>query len=86
LTAHIARFRAQVMASSTLSGTGFVQYNSASDAVVLNARVRWNAREGNDLYLVFNEAVNTDRFGYTPARPLTERRTLLVKYSHTTRF
>jgi hypothetical protein len=86
LTTHVARVRSQIMVSSTLSGVAFAQYNSAADAVVLNARVRWNPREGRDLYLVFNEGMNTDRFDYAPVRPLTDSRTLLVKYSHTTSF
>jgi hypothetical protein len=86
LTAHITRLRAQVMASSTLSGVAFAQFNSVADAVILNARVRWNPREGNDLYLVLNEDMNTSRYDHSPARPLTDSRTLLLKYSHTTRF
>jgi hypothetical protein len=86
LTAHIARVRSQVMVSSTLSGVAFAQFNSAADAVVLNARVRWNPREGRDLYLVFNEGMNTDRLDYVPVRPRTDSRTLLVKYSHTISF
>jgi hypothetical protein len=86
LTTHIARVRSQVMVSSTLSGVAFAQFNSAADAVVINARVRWNPREGRDLYLVFNEGMNTDRFDYVPVRPLTDSRTLLVKYAHTTSF
>jgi hypothetical protein len=86
LTTHVARVRSQVMVSSTLSGVAFAQFNSAADAVVLNARVRWNPREGRDLYLVFNQGMNTDRFDYAPVRPLTDSRTLMVKYSHTTSF
>jgi hypothetical protein len=86
LTTHVARIRSQLMVSSTLSGVAFAQFNSAADAVVLNARVRWNPGEGRDLYLVFNQGMNTDRFDYAPVRPLTDSRTLLVKYSHTTRF
>jgi hypothetical protein len=85
LTTHVARVRSQVMVSSTLSGVAFAQFNSTADAVVLNARVRWNPREGRDLYLVLNQGMNTDRFDYAPVRPLTDSRTLLVKYSHTTR-
>jgi hypothetical protein len=86
LTTHIARIRTQVMLNAALSGIAFAQYNSATDAVVLNGRVRWNAREGNDLYVVFNQGLNADRFGYDPVRPRTDNQTLLIKYSHTTRF
>jgi hypothetical protein len=86
LTTHIGRLRTQLMLNAALSGVAFAQYNSATDAVVLNGRIRWNAREGNDLYVVFNQGLNADRFDYDPVRPLTDNRTLLIKYSHTARF
>jgi hypothetical protein len=86
LTAHVARVRALVMASASLSAVAFVQYNSVADAVVLNARVRWNPAEGNDLYIVFNQGMNTDRYEYAPVRPIVESRALLFKYSRTARF
>jgi hypothetical protein len=83
LTAHVARLRTRLMLSTRLTGAAFVQYNSAADAVSMNFRVRYNPREGNDLYIVYNEGLNTDRFGFDPVRPFTHTRTLLVKYSHT---
>ncbi len=83
LTAHIARLRTRLMLNTRLSGAAFVQFNSATEAVSMNLRLRYNPREGNDLYVVYNEGLNTDRFGFDPVRPLTESRTLLVKYSHT---
>jgi hypothetical protein len=83
LTAHIARVRSRLMLSTRLSGAAFVQYNSAADAVSANVRFRYNPREGNDLYIVYNEGLNTDRFAFEPVRPFTDSRTLLIKYSHT---
>ena len=83
LVAQIGRVRARVMMSTRLSGAAFVQYNSASDAVSANVRLRYTQREGNDLYIVFNEGLNTDRGAFTPYKPLTDTRTLLVKYSRT---
>jgi hypothetical protein len=83
LTAHVARLRTRVMLDTRLSGAAFVQYNSASNAISTNLRLRYNPREGNDLYLVYNEGLNTDRFGFDPVRPFSETRTLLIKYSHT---
>jgi hypothetical protein len=83
LTAHVLRLRTRVALSTRLSGAALVQYNSAANAVSLNARVRYNPREGNDLYLVFNESLVTDRFGFLPERPLTDNRTVMVKYVHT---
>ena len=82
-TAHIGRFRALVMLTTKLSAAAFVQYNSASEAVIANARLRYNPREGVDLYLVYNEGLNTDRFREFPVRPLTSNRTVLLKCSYT---
>jgi hypothetical protein len=83
VTTHVSRLRTQVMLNSMLSGSAFIQYNSAARAVGLNARLRYNASEGRDLYIVFNQGFNTDRFDAVPIRPLTSSRALLIKYSHT---
>jgi len=82
-TAHIGRLRTEVMLSTTLSATTFVQYNSSQDVAVANFRFRYNPREGTDFYFVWNEGVVTDRFGLSPQPPLSTERTILVKYSHT---
>ncbi len=83
LVAQVARVRARVMMNTHLSGAVFVQYNSASDAISANVRVRYTQREGNDLYIVLNDGLNTDRHALSPARPLTDTLTLLIKYSRT---
>jgi hypothetical protein len=82
-TAHLARLRVRAALNTRLSGAAFVQYNSAADAVSLNLRIRYNPREGNDLYLVFNEGLITDRLDADPTRPLFDSRTVMIKYSHT---
>ena len=79
----IFRLRARASLNTHLSANTFVQYNSASDAVGVNVRLRYNFGEGNDLYLVYNEALNTDRRRETPFLPLTDTRTILVKYTYT---
>lgn len=83
LTTHLARARAQVMFTSQTVATGFLQYNSALNGVVVNLRFRYNPAEGHDLYLVYNHGLNTDRPDVAPERPLTEHQALLVKYSRT---
>lgn len=85
-TAHVAQLRSEIMVSTALSALAFVQYNSTEDLVVTNFRIRYNPREGNDLYLVWNESMNSDRHGYDPVRPLSRERTLMVKYQHTFTF
>lgn len=85
-TAHIGTFRSEVLFTTATSIIGFVQYNSIQDIVTANVRLRYNPREGNDLYLVWNEGLITDRRGFTSARPFTDQRTILLKYSHTLQF
>ncbi len=82
-TAHVARVRAQVMLSTATSAVGFVQYSNTDHAVIANLRIRFNPREGNDFYIVWNEGLVTDRTSFTPVRPFSTARTILVKYSHT---
>ena len=85
-TAHIARLRALVMLSTKFSATAFIQYSSAVDAVIANIRIRFNPREGNDFYIVYNESLNTDRHHIHPTLPFTSDRTVLLKYSYTFNF
>lgn len=82
-TAHIARLRLRYYFNTELSVSTFVQFSNAAERVTSNFRLRYNPREGNDLYLVYNEGLNTDRHSHTPARPLSNRRTILVKYTYT---
>ena len=83
LTAHIARLRATWMLNITTSFSAFIQYNSAIDAVITNVRFRYNPREGNDLYVVYDEGFNANRYREDLVAPVTSNRTLLVKYSYT---
>ena len=85
-TAHVGGLRAEVMFSTALSLVTFIQYNSTRDAVLANFRVRYNPREGNDLYVVWNEGVFTDTSSFDPVRPWADQRTILIKYSHTIPF
>ncbi len=82
-TSHLARLRTELTFTTRTSASTFVQYNSTGDLVALNFRFRYNPREGNDLYIVWNETFNSDRFSLTPIGPLSQERTLLIKYSHT---
>jgi len=83
LTAHIARLKALWMMSTAFSLSAFIQYNSAADAVITNVRFRYNPREGNDFYLVYDEGMNTNRFRETPFLPVYSNRTFLLKYTYT---
>ena len=83
LTAHIAQVRLLATFSTKISASAFVQYNSAVDGLVANVRFRYNPREGNDLYLVINEGLNTNRSGKIPYPPFYDNRAIMIKYSYT---
>ncbi|MEX0821848.1 MAG: DUF5916 domain-containing protein [Rhodothermales bacterium] len=80
---HLAQLRVTTSINTQLSTVIYVQYNSANQALTTNARFRYNIREGNDLWIVYNEGVNTDRHRYDPAPPVSDSRAVLVKYTHT---
>jgi hypothetical protein len=81
--AHIGRLRVLLMFSTKLSFNVFVQYNSAAHVIVTNFRLRYNPREGNDLYVVYDEGLNLDRYREIPVLPRNPSRTFLLKYSYT---
>ncbi len=69
--------------NTSFSVNAFVQYSNISDLVAANLRLRYNFREGNDLWLVYNEGLNLDRDRVEPSLPVTDSRTVLVKYTYT---
>lgn len=79
----IIRLRTLWMLNTKLSLAGFVQYNSAAHLWAGNFRLRFNPREGNDLYIVLNENLNSDRHRELPFLPVSEGHTLVVKYTYT---
>lgn len=83
MTAYVGRLRGLIMFSTSVSVSTLLQYNSAGDRGISNFRFRYNPREGNDLYVVWNEGINTNRRATEPVPPRSAERSLLVKYSHT---
>jgi hypothetical protein len=87
LDLHVVRLRVQTALNVHLSLATLLQYDNADDAVGINARFRYNFQEGRDLWLVYNEALNTDRpLTVFPRLPGTQRRAFLLKYTHTLGF
>jgi len=81
---HIGRLKLLYMYSTKLSASAFIQYNSAVHSVNSNFRLRYNPREGNDLYIVYNEGSNTDLDRDTPLNiPRMADRTIMLKYTYT---
>ncbi len=80
---HVTGLKFTYMLSTKLSAAAFIQYNTAADVFFANLRIRYNPREGNDFYIVFNEGRNTDIFRESPELPRIDNQTLLIKYSYT---
>lgn len=81
----ILRLRTVVALNRKLSATSFFQLSNVQEILAANVRIRYNFREGNDLWIVYNERFNTYRIsevGY-PDLPRTDSRVVLIKYTHT---
>jgi hypothetical protein len=85
-TNHIIGLKGLMTLTTTTSLAAFVQYNTAIDRIITNVRFRYNPREGNDFYIVYDEGLNTDLRRVTPELPYSTGRTLLLKYTYTFRF
>ncbi len=82
--ANLVRLTTRVAANVHASLDVFGQYNSLTDQLTTNARFRYQFREGQDLWLVWNEGLNLERDVLdAPRLPLTDVRTLTLKYTHT---
>lgn len=83
LDLHIARLRMLWMPSVKVTGSAFVQYNSDANLFLTNLRLRYNPREGVDVYLVYNENFNTNRLRAIPVMPVSAHRSVILKFTYT---
>jgi len=81
--AHLARLKTEFTFTTKLSLLMFFQYSSSDHFGVNNIRFRYNPREGNDLYLVYNGNYNTHLYREYPTLPTIDRNTFTVKYTYT---
>ena len=84
-TNHIVGLKGLLTLTTKTSLSAFVQYNTAIDKVMSNIRFRYNPREGNDFYLVYDEGLNTNIRREFPTLPHSFGRTILLKYTYTFR-
>ena len=96
----LLRLRIRTALNARASGNAFLQYNSTTERVDLNLRLRYNVSEGTDLWIVYNEGLDTEReflagavgTGFSLSElseqrsPLSLSRAIIVKYSHTFTF
>ncbi|MFO7620436.1 MAG: DUF5916 domain-containing protein [Bacteroidales bacterium] len=84
-TNHILGLRGSMTLTTSTSLNSFIQYNTAINRVIANVRFRFNPREGNDFWVVYDEGLNTKLQRVTPELPLSTGRTILLKYTYTFR-
>lgn len=82
-TSHVIRLRSLYSLDNHFSIQTFFQFNNTRDLLLTNARLRYNFSEGNDFWLVYNDGFNTNRSQFEPKLPLSNSRTILLKYTHT---
>jgi hypothetical protein len=85
LNIHNINARVLYMLNTKVSATLLVQYVNTDDEFITNFRLRYNPREGNDFYLVFNEYRSIDNKNEVPSSPSYFNRTVMLKYTHTFR-
>jgi hypothetical protein len=73
------------MYSTSVSVSSYLQYSSIIEGYIWNVRLRYNPKEGNDMYLVYNDYINTERHRKIPPLPFSNQRNIMIKYTHTFR-
>jgi hypothetical protein len=69
--------------STRMSLKLFTQYDDLSDAISTNLRFRYNPVEGTDLFVVFNQGLNTDIMNTTPEMPVVNNQGVTLKFVKT---
>lgn len=85
-TNHILGLKGEMTLSTRTSLAAFIQYNTSVNKIYSNIRFRYNPKEGNDFWLVYDEGMNTNLMTDSPKLPVTSNRTILLKYTYTFRF
>lgn len=80
--AHVGRLKVSTSLNVHLSVNAFVQINSLTNVSAANFRLRYNWKDGNDLYLVYNETLN-NHGKEDPIIPFSDYRAVIVKYIYT---
>jgi len=77
----LARLRVMASATPQLSLSAVLQANSLANLATGNVRLRYNVREGDDLWIVYGHHENLDRDRLTPRVPATAAAGVLVKFT-----
>jgi hypothetical protein len=80
---HIVGLKTLFMLDTRFSVNAFIQYNTSENIILTNLRLRYNPKEGNDIYLVVNEGRNSDPTSEDPPLPVYNSISVLLKYTYT---
>ena len=80
--AHVGRFKVATSLNVKLSVNAFAQINTLTKVTAVNFRLRYNWKDGNDLFVVYNETLNNDG-RVDPELPFSDYRAFIVKYIYT---
>lgn len=69
--------------STKLTISSQLQYNNLSETYAGNFRLRYNPKEGNDFFLVYNGDFNQNRGRLEPFLPTSNFQSIQLKYSYT---
>lgn len=83
---HLGRFILTSSLNVKWTLSAFLQYNSNQNLWILNSRLRYNPKDGVNLYIVYNENFNSDIYRESPALPKSDSHSFVIKYSHTFEF
>jgi hypothetical protein len=81
-TSHLGGSRVTYTMTPMMFASVLVQYNSATNAMFTNARLRWEYQPGSELFVVYNDERNTLVRGF----PTLSNRALIVKVNRLFRF
>jgi hypothetical protein len=81
-TSHLAGSRVTYTMSPRMFASALLQYNSASNAMSANVRLRWEYRPGSELFVVYNDERDTRASGF----PELATRAFIVKINRLLRF
>ena len=81
-TTQVVRTRAIYTLTPRMFFSGLVQYNSSSDSLSSNLRLRWEYQPGSELFVVYSEGRDTELRSF----PGLETRAFVVKFNRLFRF
>lgn len=80
---NLTRLNVSYYFSTRFSVKLFTQYEDLSNEISSNLRIRYNPKEGTDLFIVFNHGMNTNRTIFEPHKPVVSQQAVTVKFVKT---